>query len=166
MKKVLKNQKGLTLVELLAVIVILGIIAAIAVPAIANIIDNSRKDAHVANAESMYDAARLAVVGENLSSGDDWTFYATQEDDGTFAADENTSLADNRVNLVEENYLDGQPENPSGDSYGTLVVYYDGDDYYVNVGGLFSDDSFDTWTDDADAYKITDIRSLGRDIVE
>ncbi len=30
----LKNQKGLTLVELLAVIVILGIIAAIAVPSI------------------------------------------------------------------------------------------------------------------------------------
>ena len=41
-KKVLKNQKGLTLVELLAVIVILAIIAAIAIPAIGSIIDNSR----------------------------------------------------------------------------------------------------------------------------
>lgn len=40
--KVLKNQKGLTLIELLAVIVILAIVAAIAIPAIGNIIDNSR----------------------------------------------------------------------------------------------------------------------------
>ena len=42
LQKRLKNEKGLTLVELLAVIVILGIIAAIAVPSIGNIIDNSR----------------------------------------------------------------------------------------------------------------------------
>ncbi len=39
LKKLLKNQKGFTLVELLAVIVILGIIAAIAIPSIGNIID-------------------------------------------------------------------------------------------------------------------------------
>jgi len=38
----LKDQKGLTLIELLAVIVILAIIAAIAIPAIGNIINNSR----------------------------------------------------------------------------------------------------------------------------
>ena len=42
MKQILKNEKGLTLIELLAVIVILAIVAAIAVPAIGNIIENSR----------------------------------------------------------------------------------------------------------------------------
>ncbi len=42
MKKRIKNEKGLTLIELLAVIVILAIVAAIAIPAIGNIIDNSR----------------------------------------------------------------------------------------------------------------------------
>ncbi|MCI3922540.1 prepilin-type N-terminal cleavage/methylation domain-containing protein [Paenibacillus sp. TRM 82003] len=45
MKLVRNNQKGFTLVELLAVIVILGIIAMIAVPAIGNIIEKSREDA-------------------------------------------------------------------------------------------------------------------------
>ncbi|MDN7226964.1 prepilin-type N-terminal cleavage/methylation domain-containing protein [Planococcus sp. N064] len=42
LQKKLKEQKGMTLIELLAVIVIIAIIAAIAIPAIGNIIENSR----------------------------------------------------------------------------------------------------------------------------
>lgn len=67
MKKFLKqllnkrfnNEKGLTLIELLAVIVILAIVAAIAVPAIGNIIDNSRYKAVKADAINVINAANL-----------------------------------------------------------------------------------------------------------
>ncbi|PID21541.1 Tfp assembly type protein [Sporosarcina sp. P3] len=53
------NQKGLTLVELLAVIVILGIIAAIAVPAIGNIITNSKVNALKADGQNVLSAAQM-----------------------------------------------------------------------------------------------------------
>jgi type IV pilus assembly protein PilA len=45
--KFAKNQKGLTLVELLAVIVILGVIAAIAVPTIGGVISKSKTNSDV-----------------------------------------------------------------------------------------------------------------------
>ncbi|MFC4682555.1 prepilin-type N-terminal cleavage/methylation domain-containing protein [Exiguobacterium sp. s149] len=57
--KQLKDERGLTLVELLVVVVILGIIAAIAVVAIGGIIENSRKDAMVADAKQMVSAAKI-----------------------------------------------------------------------------------------------------------
>ena len=55
----LKNQKGLTLIELLAVIVILAIIAAIAIPAIGNIIENSRYSAVKSDAVNVLSAANI-----------------------------------------------------------------------------------------------------------
>ncbi|MEK3764355.1 type II secretion system protein [Solibacillus sp. FSL K6-4121] len=59
LKKRLKNQKGLSLVELLAVIVILGIVSAIAVPSIGGIIENSRYNAVKSDAINILNAANL-----------------------------------------------------------------------------------------------------------
>ncbi|KOY82813.1 prepilin-type N-terminal cleavage/methylation domain-containing protein [Lysinibacillus macroides] len=61
-KKLLKNQKGLTLIELLAVIVILAIVAAIAVPAIGNIINKSKDRAILAEASNILSGAKIAYI--------------------------------------------------------------------------------------------------------
>jgi len=61
-REMFKNEKGLTLVELLAVIVILAIVGAIAFVMIGNIIDNSKKDAAVADALQAIDAAKLYEI--------------------------------------------------------------------------------------------------------
>jgi type IV pilus assembly protein PilA len=59
LQKKLNNEKGMTLIELLAVIVIIAIIAAIAIPAIANIIENSRVGAIKSDAQNALGAANI-----------------------------------------------------------------------------------------------------------
>jgi prepilin-type N-terminal cleavage/methylation domain-containing protein len=62
----LLNKKGLTLIELIAVIVILGVIAAIAIPLIGNTLDNQRKEAAELSYQNIETAALLyAANGEN-----------------------------------------------------------------------------------------------------
>lgn len=57
-----RNEKGMTLIELLAVIVILAIIALFAIPAISNIISNSKSKAILSDAAIIIKAAKTAVA--------------------------------------------------------------------------------------------------------
>ena len=63
-KKSMRREDGFTLVELLAVIVILGIILAIAIPAVGNVITNAETKASERTDALILDAARLYFIGE------------------------------------------------------------------------------------------------------
>ncbi|WP_394119736.1 prepilin-type N-terminal cleavage/methylation domain-containing protein [Planococcus donghaensis] len=74
LQKKLNNEKGMTLIELLAVIVIIAIIAAIAIPAISNIIENSRVGAIKSDAQNVLSAVQLAGSELNVTSFDNTAF--------------------------------------------------------------------------------------------
>jgi len=58
----MSNQRGVTLIELLAVIVIIGIIAAVAVPAVIGQINDAKTGADAASAAIIQDAADRYLV--------------------------------------------------------------------------------------------------------
>lgn len=66
----LKEERGVTLIELLAVIIILGIIAAIGVPAILNSRENAQIATYQSNAKILEEAAKRKILdGEVYTSG-------------------------------------------------------------------------------------------------
>ncbi|WP_017755965.1 pilus assembly FimT family protein [Calidifontibacillus oryziterrae] len=120
-KGLLKNSKGFTLVELLAVIVILGIIAGIAVPSIGNIIENTRKDATIASAQQVIEAARLMVATEGVAVSDTKTPIWVFND----AVDHEPPTT---YNLLDGGFLESIPVDGAGIEYesGQVQVYTDG----------------------------------------
>ncbi|MEK5231266.1 prepilin-type N-terminal cleavage/methylation domain-containing protein [Lysinibacillus sp. FSL K6-0232] len=113
----LKNQKGLTLVELLAVIVILAVVAAIAIPAIGNTIDNSRYKALKADAINVIHAAQFYFM-EHPTAGQ-WQMVEVEE-------------------LVAEGYLDSAGKILEADAEGqnANVQFMDGA-YYFNAHAIY-----------------------------
>ena len=63
-----KNNKGFTLVELLAVIVVLAIVMGLAAVAITNVLENTRKAAMVSDAKSFLDGAHSLVNSSDLNT--------------------------------------------------------------------------------------------------
>lgn len=86
-KKLLKNQKGLTLIELLAVIVILAIVAVIAIPAIGNIIENSRVKAAKADAANIVSAATIYFTDNADKSTFEYNSDADKVEVGPYISD-------------------------------------------------------------------------------
>jgi type IV pilus assembly protein PilA len=72
----IKNEKGFTLVELLAVIIILGVLLVIAVPAVSSYINDSRKNVYITTAKEYIKEAEKKVLSKEYKFYDkDTTYY-------------------------------------------------------------------------------------------
>ncbi|WP_425265919.1 prepilin-type N-terminal cleavage/methylation domain-containing protein [Anoxybacillus pushchinoensis] len=96
-KRFIRNEKGLTLIELLAVIVILGIIAAIAIPSIGGIINKSKDDAKIAEGIQIINAAKLYMTANTPSS-----FPATLTEDDLNSYLDNVKDDDYEVEVSQD----------------------------------------------------------------
>ncbi|MGZ6505304.1 MAG: type II secretion system protein [Tumebacillaceae bacterium] len=128
-----KNQKGVTLIELLAVIVILGIIAAIGIPAVVN----SRSEA-TANVISSDKAMVEQAAKQHLLRGD---LYNAAAADATHF---------NIASLVEELSLNNGTIHVESDNANGKIIFTN------------SDNTTSTYTLDQTTGKLTEDGAAGK----
>ena len=99
------NKKGTSLVELIAVIVIMGIIAGIAIPTTIAVINRQKKNAAVKSAETVFSAAKSVLLEASAGESIGYVTKATPEDGSTTYTTTSTLLATNSE--IEKDPSDG-----------------------------------------------------------
>lgn len=123
LQKKLGNEKGMTLIELLAVIVIIAIIAAIAIPAIGNLIDNSRINALKADGHSALSAASI-YFAEN--SGESTVEISALKSGGYLEDVGGLLVAEGNKVDKADTAADGNTLTATAEAGGTTTVVFDG----------------------------------------
>ena len=119
------NKKGFTLVELLAVIVILGVLLMIAVPAIQNVIKKSRKNSFESAAKLAIENVETIASTEKVSATISECYVPITEYKYTVnSKTERGSFGENAIGYIKVN------------SEGKGTIYLKNDDYLVNGNTL------------------------------
>jgi prepilin-type N-terminal cleavage/methylation domain-containing protein len=112
MKRLGKNQKGVTLIELMAVIVILGIVAAVAGAAVTGAFSSAKTNADKATTQILTDAASRYLL-ENPKTAD-YTFNV-------------------RTDLLQGGYINNLPEPQADTTKKSFSITYSNTNKTVTV---------------------------------
>lgn len=135
------NQKGFSLLELLAIIVILAIIAVVATPIVLSIIENSRKSAFSSSVIGIKDAIENDYSSREFAVGSSYTF-----EDGKLYYTDGTE----KVNVPLSGHVDGTGVGYVDSNGNIYVAIYTGS-YCGTLGitGKAGTDVTESTTEDA-----------------
>lgn len=133
--KLLKDKRGMTLFELLAVIVILGIVAAIAYPTVTTLINNQKRNAFVEQANMFVNNA-ITLARADLQEPDgelDVTtyYFGTDFGDTGFEIDRDDSTQQSLDNDFSGNFNAYIVLGKSGNDVIVIEFYYADDNYSI-----------------------------------
>ena len=144
----MNKKKGFTLVELLAVIVILAIIALIATPIILNVINDAKKQAALESFKGYIDGAEKTIVLNEFEDEKDTTFPEA-DDNGCY----NLNDLDKKINVkgtkpnidsgAKVCFENGVVTNITGLSFNGYKVEYKSGKYLINGKEVEKDDKKD-----------------------
>ena len=142
----MKNKKGFTLVELLAVIAILAILVIIALPNVMGMFNNAKKSTFVTEVQNIYKQVATDFVSDSLKSTGALSYcqydstvtasftvsdYPSKQDNGTYKFSDNTTCKPLNLTTTKNYYVDV-------DSNGSIkkLVVYDGSFYFADSDGV------------------------------
>lgn len=127
MRKMLQNKKGFTLVELMIVIVIMGILVAVAIPVYGAVTKNAEKKTCASNVQTI--KANMATL--QMTGGADGTTYSWKTLSETFTG--GTPVAGSAYEAYKKTFEGGNlPQCPTPDTKTNYLVTVT-EDMAVNV---------------------------------
>jgi prepilin-type N-terminal cleavage/methylation domain-containing protein len=128
MQRFLKSKLGFTLVELLVVVVILGIILAVGIPAYRNVSKNSRIKACCVYQRATATAAKDWCIDNKYNEDYVFTIVSNKDDEKGYVADQNGNAFQNDADIVllRDDVLGGKvPYCAAGGTYTITVIPQD-----------------------------------------
>ena len=107
----MKNRKGFTLIEIIAVVIIIGIIALIVVPSVSSYIFNTRNSTYKAHEKTMEEAAKSLTI-ETINGKDNFLLPREGDHAEVFLSE-----------LVDKEYLDKLKDPSTGEECNEAMSY-------------------------------------------